>query len=53
MASGTKDLEHFSRLIDTLAPWLEEVVVVGGWAHRLYPLANELDYLCCVESYVV
>jgi hypothetical protein len=30
-----------------LHPWLDEVVIVGGWAHRLYrihPLARPLDY---------
>lgn len=26
----------FGRLIDALRPWLDEVVIVGGWAHRLY-----------------
>jgi len=41
------DTEHFARLIDTLHPWLDQVVVIGGWAHRLYrlhPLAQALDY---------
>jgi hypothetical protein len=41
------DIEHFSRLIDTLRPWLDQVVIIGGWAHRLYrlhPLAQPLDY---------
>ncbi len=35
------------RLIESLAPWLEQVVIIGGWAHRLHrfhPLAQELDY---------
>lgn len=41
------DIENFTRLIDTLHPWLDQVVIVGGWAHRLYrlhPLAQPLDY---------
>lgn len=30
--------EHaaFGRLVDALRPWLDQVVIVGGWAHRLY-----------------
>jgi len=42
------ELEAFSRLIVALEPWLGEVVLVGGWAHRLYrldPRARKLDYL--------
>lgn len=42
-----QDLKTFSRLAEALAPWLEHIVVVGGWAHRLYqyhPLAQPLDY---------
>jgi hypothetical protein len=27
----------FERLVDALEPYLPEVVVVGGWAHRLFP----------------
>lgn len=41
------DIEHFAHLIDTLHPWLDQVVIIGGWAHRLYrlhPLAQSLDY---------
>lgn len=37
----------FARLIESLRPWLDQVVVVGGWAHRLYrlhPLARQLRY---------
>lgn len=43
----SNDAAHFAHLIDTLSPWLGEVTIVGGWAHRLYrlhPLAQELDY---------
>jgi len=41
------DLEAFARLVRSLTPWLDQVVVIGGWAHRLYrlhPLAERLDY---------
>lgn len=37
------DFAAFARLLDALRPWLEHLVVVGGWAHRLYtfgPLAG-------------
>jgi hypothetical protein len=32
------DIGGFSRLITALDPWLGRVVIVGGWAHRLYHL---------------
>jgi len=41
------DVEYFARLVDALEPWLDKVVIIGGWAHRLYrlhPLAQPLDY---------
>lgn len=41
------DLAAFGRLIHALEPWLDRVVIVGGWAHRLYrlhPHAQPLDY---------
>jgi hypothetical protein len=47
MTPGAQDLESFARLIDALGPWLNQVVIVGGWAHRLYrlhPNAQELSY---------
>ena len=40
------ELEAFSKFVVALAPWLGELVVVGGWAHRLYrldPRARKLD----------
>src|SRR5260370_19146322 len=43
----TPDAEHFARLMETLHPWLDQVAIIGGWAHRLYrlhPLAEPLDY---------
>ncbi len=44
---GTTDVEDFARLIEALHPWLDQVVVIGGWAQRLYrlhPLAQPLSY---------
>jgi len=39
--------ENFTRLIAALGPWLDQAVIVGGWAHRLYrlhPSARRPDY---------
>jgi hypothetical protein len=39
--------DPFSRLIVALDTWLDQVVIIGGWAHQLYrlhPAAQELDY---------
>jgi hypothetical protein len=33
-----EDREAFARLLTALRPWLGQLVVVGGWAHRLYRL---------------
>ena len=44
----TSDLSTFARLVNALEPWLEDVVIIGGWAHRLYrlhPKAQQLDYV--------
>lgn len=30
------DFAAFARLLDALSPWLNHLVIVGGWAHRLY-----------------
>jgi hypothetical protein len=30
------DLEAFAKLASALAPWNSQLVIVGGWAHRLY-----------------
>ena len=46
MTDGS-DLGSFSRLVRALDPWLDRVVIIGGWAHRLYrlhPYAQTLDY---------
>ncbi len=45
--AGVSEVEYFARLIEALDPWLGRVVIIGGWAHRLYrlhPLAQPLDY---------
>jgi len=36
--NGNPEFASFARLIESLRPWLDQVVVVGGWAHRLYRL---------------
>jgi len=43
-----EDFDAFGRLVTALRPWLGQLVVVGGWAHRLHrlhPLAQALDHL--------
>jgi hypothetical protein len=40
--------EPFARLIASLEPWLANVVIIGGWAYRLYrlhPNAQQVTYL--------
>jgi hypothetical protein len=32
------DRAAFAKLVDALAPWADQLVFVGGWAHRLYRL---------------
>ena len=42
------ELEAMSRLIEALRPWLGQLVIVGGWAHRLHrfhSMASPLPYL--------
>ena len=41
------NLGSFSRLVAALSGWLDRVVIIGGWAHRLYrlhPYAQALGY---------
>jgi hypothetical protein len=41
------DRAAFAKLVDALAPWADQLVFVGGWAHRLYrlhPKANVPAY---------
>ena len=48
MSEQDLELEAFSKFIIAMEPWLGEVVLVGGWAHRLYrldPRARKLDYV--------
>ena len=45
--NANPEFASFARLIESLRPWLDQVVVVGGWAHRLYRLhtfAQPLQY---------
>jgi hypothetical protein len=37
-ATAVDDAHAFARLVDGLRPWLDDLVIVGGWAHRLYRL---------------
>jgi hypothetical protein len=42
-----QDLRNFVRLIGALDPWLKQLVIIGGWAYRLYrfhPMAQQLAY---------
>ncbi len=48
MAKQDPEIEPFAKFIQALDPWLDQVVVIGGWAHRLYRLdsrARKLEYL--------
>lgn len=41
------DLLGLARLLGALDPWLSQIVLIGGWAHRLFrchPLAQSLFY---------
>jgi hypothetical protein len=41
------DLVPFARLVEALRPWLDELVIIGGWAHRLHrfhPKAGSPSY---------
>jgi hypothetical protein len=41
------DLEPFARLVQALDPWRQQLVFIGGWAHRLHrfdPRANQLEH---------
>jgi hypothetical protein len=45
--ANASEVDYFARLVEALEPWLDRVVIIGGWAHRLYrlhPLAQPLDY---------
>jgi hypothetical protein len=41
------DIDGLSKLLEALDPWLPQIVIVGGWAHRLFryhPLAQTVQY---------
>lgn len=45
--AAVSDLGQFSELAAALEPWLDRVVIIGGWAHRLHrlhPSARSLSY---------
>jgi len=45
--NANPEYASFARLVESLRPWLDEVVLIGGWAHRLYrllPLAERPPY---------
>jgi hypothetical protein len=47
MTSTDHDVAQFARLVDALEPWLDRVLFIGGWAHRLFrerPEAARLSY---------
>jgi hypothetical protein len=48
MVKREAEIEPFSKVIEALGSWLSQMVLVGGWAHRLYRLdsrARKLPYL--------
>jgi hypothetical protein len=48
MSEQGSEVEAFLKFIAALDPWLGEVVLIGGWAHRLYrldPRARSLGYV--------
>jgi hypothetical protein len=45
--TAERDDEKFAQLADAIGPYLDRVVIVGGWAHRLFrnhPLAQTLPW---------
>jgi len=45
--NANPEYASFARLVESLRPWLDQVVIIGGWAHRLYrlhPSAQRLQY---------
>jgi hypothetical protein len=48
MSQPQSDAAKFSMVVEALRPWLQTMVVVGGWAHRLHRLhvlAEPTSYL--------
>ena len=45
--TAERDDDTLAQLFDALGPYVDRVVIVGGWAHRLFrhhPLAQPLSY---------
>jgi hypothetical protein len=45
--NANPEYASFARLVESLRPWLDQVVIIGGWAHRLYrlhPLSERPQY---------
>jgi hypothetical protein len=45
--NANPEFASLARLIESLTPWLDQVVIIGGWAHRLHrshPFAQPLQY---------
>ena len=45
--TAERDDDKFAQLVDAIGPYLDRVVIVGGWAHRLFrnhPLAQAVPY---------
>jgi len=45
--NANPEFASFARLVESLSPWLDQVVIIGGWAHRLHRLhrlAQPLQY---------
>jgi hypothetical protein len=43
-----EDLAALARLVEALRPWMSQLVLAGGWAHRLHrfhPLASAPGYM--------
>lgn len=38
MSGSSDDFVAFARLVDALRPWLGQLVIIGGWSHRLHRL---------------
>ena len=45
MGASMDDLQALARLANALRPWLGELVIVGGWAHRLYRMLPNVPTL--------
>jgi len=39
--NASPEYASFARLVESQRPWLDQIVVVGGWAHRLHRLHQQ------------